>query len=94
MRFKAKYKFFGDYVNLIDVARFEYIGNIFYTNTGRTTNLYGRRIDDAKQVVYNDNTLSLTVQNYNRDRFYPMKNQYIQDLIDKGLIKVVEDVEN
>lgn len=87
---KKKYFYTGDYIFLIDTAKFEYIGNMFHIASGDTTNFSGRVIDDEKQVVYNADTMSLTVQDYNRDVVFPMQDKYIQDLIDAGKIFIME----
>lgn len=77
-----KYFYVGNYTELLDKAKFEYIGNLFHFEDGSVTNFYGRRIDDKKQVVFNEDSMRLTVQDYNRDCHFPMKEEYIKDLID------------
>lgn len=78
--------FTGTEQDLIECG-FEYIGDYFSLVKDLEYDLYGRKINNEKQIVYNEYAKSLTIQNYNRDKKFKMKNIYIQDLIDKKLVR-------
>lgn len=88
------YKYNGTEQDLVE-AGFDETEVAFYPHTGRSSMRWRREIKGTKEyreVLINIKTNSIRVMDYNRDFTYPVIKEYIEDLIEKGLIKSVESV--
>lgn len=88
---KNRYIFIGTEQDLVD-AGFDETEIAFFPHTGKVSMRWRREIKGEKEhreILINMQTKSIRVMDFNRDFTYPVREEFIKDLIDRGLIQEV-----